>query len=567
MDSKSTLIGGSNILANVGSFLNLVQHRFASHCCETLFLKAAPIVTSELIAPPEAEGQVGVGEVYVSMENLFLYACNEFEGNLGYLMTDQFASHPIRVLLIVLSGMPLSTSSSKSLLQSKKKENVTVSGNTATAKEMETQTRSVPDAFQSTINGMISGMIHGLNTTNLRALANHPISNPILQLLLEIELGQFGKHNAKIEDSLFRKLLPDDPLTKDTESAAFVNSLIYDTIGSRLLETVVVHAPGKTFKALYKCSFGEQLGTLAKNETAAFVVTRIIERLNKDDLQVAVDHILPQIATLIERSRTTVIKTLIDRCRVRQLDLQPISGALERAHGTDSGITDDWLTKMLKFEETSKDDMAEDRKNRLQNQDSSRVHASLLAQCMLETPGPLRQLITESILSTDTPVIIRIAKDRTASRVIQSALVCLDDDTKFRRVFVPGLYSHIKYLATDPVASHVVDSLWGATTRLTFMRERIARELAEHETAVRESIPGKAVWRNWKMDLYKRRRKDWSSEVKGHGASVKSSIELARERFAAGKAGNHRKRFRAKPQTNSNVNSIPLNAPTIQGEA
>ncbi len=33
-----------------GNFAHLVQHRFASHCCEALFIQSAPIVTEELTA-------------------------------------------------------------------------------------------------------------------------------------------------------------------------------------------------------------------------------------------------------------------------------------------------------------------------------------------------------------------------------------------------------------------------------------------------------------------------------------------------------------------------------------
>ena len=54
--------------------------------------------------------------IYVSMEDLYLYTLNEFEGYLGYLMTDKFASHVLRVLLIVLAGLPLPQQSSRSLL-------------------------------------------------------------------------------------------------------------------------------------------------------------------------------------------------------------------------------------------------------------------------------------------------------------------------------------------------------------------------------------------------------------------------------------------------------------------
>ena len=561
MDSNSSSVRYLECLADDDdSFLNLVQHRFASHCCEALFLQAAPLVTSELLASPD-EAKSNNGEIYVSMENLLLYTCNELEENLGYLMTDQFASHPLRVLLVVLSGMPLLTTTATSVMRSKKKEHVTVTGESAVSIEEHSKHRPVPAAFRTAVDKMVAGIVTGLDTTNVRALATHPLANPVLQLLLEIELKGSGKQNAKESNSLLRNLLPDDPLVEGTDSAAFINSLVYDTIGSRLLEVIITHAPGKIFKALYKCSFGAKLGNLAKNDIAAFVVVKIIERLNRDDLQNAIESILPHIGILIERSRTAVIKTLIDRCRIREVDPTRIAERLETAYGPEPSTS---LITMLNVTEPSDNGMAEERKQRIDSQDNSKVHGSLLAQCMLESPGPLRELITDALLATDISKIIAIAKNRTSSRVLQVALTCPDQVPRFRRIFIPRLYSHIADLAVDPVASHVIDALWDASSDLKFIRERLADELAQNEASLRASIPGRAVWRNWKMDLYKTRRKDWMDDAKGGGQDkpAKSGIELARERFARKKAGGggggQYKSSRVKAKRSTGVNNIPL---------
>ena len=503
----------------------------------------------------------GSGDVYVSMENLFLYTINELEGNLGYLMTDQFASHPLRVLLVVLSGMPLPTADSTSLLQSKKKEHVSITGGKAAHNEGMSKSRTVPDSFYAAVDKMIARTVAGLDTSNLRALAMHPIANPVLQLLLELELTMSGKQCVKDPKSLFRKLLPDDSLEEGTESTSFINGLIYDTIGSRLLEVIVTHAPGKTFKALYKSSFGEKLGTLAKNEIAAFVVIRIIERLNKEDLQSAIDQLSPHIETLIKRSRTSVIETLIRRCRIRQIDTQPISAALEKAYGEEPS---ERLMTMLKVTAHPADGMAEDRRKQLDAQDSTKAHGSLLAQCMLDSPGPLRELITDGLLAMETPMLLNMAKDRTASRVLQNALTCSEQSQKFRRVLIPRFYSHVTNLAVDAVASHVVDSLWYASEGLIFIREKIAEEFAQNEIQLRTSIPGRAVWRNWKMDIYQTRRKEWLNSAKGADGPAKTSIELARERFAANGSTRPQKPSKLKVQSASGANRIPQKLAAVQ---
>ena len=569
MDSEFAPSDIQGDASDVHSFLHLVQHRFASHCCEALFLQAAPIVNQELIAPLDERTQSqDDGDVYVSMENLFLYTLNELEGNLGYLMSDQFASHPLRILLVVLSGMPIAAASSSSVLQSKKKEHISVTGGKAMLTEEKLETRVVPDSFHTAVEKMMAGAVAGLDTRYLRVLATHPIANPVLQLLLELEFTRSGKQSAKDSKSLFRRLVPNDTLEEGSESASFINSLVYDTIGSRLLEVIIANVPGKAFKALYNKSFRDRIGTFAKNEVAAFVVIKIIERLNKEDLVTAMDEICPQIGTLIKRSRTSVVKTLIERCRVRDLDTSSILNGLKEVYGEGSS---ERLIKMLKVSTETQNGMSEDRRRQIESRDNVKIHGSLLAQCMLEAPGTLREYICEDLLATETPLLIIISKDRTASRVLQSALTCPEQTPKFRRLLIPRFYGHVEDLAVDPVASHVVDSIWEATKDLIFIRERIADELAKHESALRASISGRFVWRNWKMDIYKTRKNEWLSDAKGQRPNrekvAKTGIELARERFATGKTRQQHKRPRGRKDSNTGANSIPRGTATIQGKA
>ena len=495
------------------------------------------------------------------MENLFLYTLNELEGNIGYLMTDRFASHALRVLLVVLSGQPLANTATTSLLQSKKKEKIDVTGLTKPSNSG-LQARTVPDSFHEAVDKVISGTVSGLDTTYVRALATHPVGNPVLQLLIELELSKSGKKKAKDTDSLFRKLLPDDPPEEGTDSASFINGLLYDAVGSRLLETIIRFAPGKTFKTIYRSLFKDRLGSLARNEIAGFVIIRVLERLSKEDLDEAVTQIRPQIGSLVERSRTTVIKTLIERCAVRGLDTNPVADALMEAYGDEPPAR---LSNMLKLSITGNEGMPKERQLQVEAKDAGKLHGSLLAQAMLEMPGPSREMISESLLAMDTSTLVVMAKDRTATHVLQRSLTCSGQSNTFCRKILQKFLGHMADLAMDAVASHVVDAFWTASEGLQFIRERMVEELLEKEAALKESCSGRAVWRNWMMDLYKRRKSEWiskaksahdtpdlSSKVGTKSQSIpKSGIELARERFAAAKAGKS-KNSRAAVSTGAN---------------
>lgn len=484
-----------------------MQHRFASHCCEALFIQAAPAVSQEM-----AKGDIPANpdEEYVSMENLFLYTLDELAGYLGYLMTDRFASHVLRVLLIILAGMPLEKPQEKQTVQSKRKEKISVTGAEKLV-ERTLEKRTVPQSFIDALGKVINDSVVGLDSANLRSLAEHPTGNPTLQLLLQLELSQFGKSRAKDETSIIRRLLPDDPIVDGTESASFINGLVYSPIGSRLLETIIQYAPGKMFKAIYGEFFKARMGSLARNETAAYVAAKVMERLSKEDLQDAMSQIIEKIPNLVERNRTAIIKTLIERCAARGVDTKPIKEALESAYSGPHGFD---IFQMLKLHESAPEEK-EKKKDKKKAEPlpvashPEKVHGSLLAQAMMEVSGPLGNMIFDSIAKLPAPLIQQIARDPIASRTLQAALMSPQATVIFRRKAIQQFYGHVGELALDPAGSRVIDAVWQGTAGLAFIRERIAEELAENEASLRESLVGRAVWRNWKMDLYKRRRNDW----------------------------------------------------------
>ncbi|KAF2623430.1 ARM repeat-containing protein [Macroventuria anomochaeta] len=489
-------------------FLHLVQHRFASHCCEALFIQAAPVVTQELANPDLALApSTDPDAVIVSMENLFLLTLAELNEHLGYLMTDRFASHVLRVLVVILSGSPLEKQN-KSAMQSKRKEKVGVAG--AEKTELALEHRAIPKSFEEALEKVIDKSVSGLDSNYLRTLSTHPLGNPTLQMLLKLELKHFGKSRAKDEKSIIHKLLPDDPIAEGTESASFVNGLVYDPIGSRLLETIIENAPGKLFKAIYSEFFKERMGSLARNEIAGYVAGKILERLGKEDLVDAMHQIVDQIPNLVERNRTAIIKTLIERCAVRDVDTLPISKQLELAYSGPNGFE---ISRILKLGDPQLEDGKTNAKAHGKSDHSpEKVHGSLLAQTMMMVDGPLGNLIFDSLANLSQKLALNLARDPTASRTLQAALNYSHGSVIFRRKMIQQFYGHVGELALDPAASRVIDAIWEGTHGLAFIRERIAEELAENESALRESFVGRAVWRNWRMDLYKRKRVDWVTQ-------------------------------------------------------
>lgn len=547
----------------LGHFLHLVQHRFASHCCETLFIHAAPAVMQKASRSQSKKSNEGgeedaEAESDLSLADMFMTVIEELEGNWGYLLTERFASHTIRVLLLVLAGEPVDVTSTDSVVASRKKERLGVTAASTQEESAQTQKRSVPESFEPALKKIMTDMVSGLDDTYLRALATQPVGNPVLQVMLFLELSHFGKSSAKDPKSILRRLVPDESFEEGTDSATFIRGLLYDPVGSRLVETMVRHMPGKVFKNLYKNNIRDRIGSLSRNSTAGYVVLRTLERLGKDDLQNAMDLIIPEVPGLIERSRLIVPRVLIERCVVRHVDTKPFARALKEAYDKDPTAR---LRQMLRLDEPTEEKAQDDEDQEMEDADdegkkqhkkapaggssassAEKLHGSLLAQAMLSVPGPLSELVQSSLLAQSSEVILQLARSPTASRVIQQALTHPTSSTQFRRQFTSRFQGHLVELSQDNSGSRVVDALWEATKDIFFVKERMAQELAGSEMTLRDSFIGRAVWRNWFMDLYKRRRGEWTARAKGidrqpsnegTGERPKSKIELARERFAA----------------------------------
>ena len=552
---------------DLNSFIHLVTHRFASHCCEALFIRAAPSVTEELLAPDsmkqdDNKPQSEKNETSAPMETLYLYTLAELEGNVGYLLTDRFASHVLRVLLLVLSGEPIDSASTKHLLQSKRKEMNSVQGAGLVNVQSLDKQRSVPDSFSEALEDLIADSIAGLDTEKLRALATHPNGNPTLQLLMKLELRHYGKQRARNETSIIRTLLPDDPINAESGSAIFINGLVYDPIGSHLVENIVEHAPGKMFKSLYSEFFKERLAQHARSEIAGYVVCRILERLGYDDLLEAHEILVPTISDLLRKGRTMVVRTLVERCTVRDIDTQAIAVQVDATWHGPEGFE---IKTLLKFDQ-GRDDHTMTPHDSVQSSASEaaeaffvrssepmKVHFNILGQAMLLVPGSLSALVLDSLVALDPGTLINMAKDRIVSRTIQAALTSKNASMIATRKLIQHFYGHMGEMALDTAASHVVDCIWEGTHGLAFIRERVAEELAENEGQLRESSCGRAVWKNWKMDLYKRRRADWVRQSKNKASNdgfqsfaeldahkekngiAKTPLQLARERHARDK--------------------------------
>ncbi|KAH8173899.1 nucleolar protein 9 [Sarocladium implicatum] len=519
-------------------FLSLVQHRFASHCCEALFLRSAGAVTQELagfILDTKGAGADGDNEPEQSMENLFLATLDELEGSLGHLITDRFASHTLRVLLLVLSGRPLDDAAAKTLLKSKKKEKISVAGSAA-ADEQNHGLRAVPGSFTSAIQKIIQDSTSGLDATSLRVLATHPIGNPTLQLLLDLDLTlskSSSKDKEKEKDestqpTLLFQFLPGAPKTladESSEASTFINAMIYDQIGSRLIETLITHAPGKIFKSLKDNIFLPRIHGYVRNDTSCYSAIRLLNRLSKDDLVTAMEKIEPSIPQLVAKERYNVVKTLFERCSVRGLndEIKKLMKGLREGCGSEPA--DLVMTLCCLKEKEKKKDAEQLRRNEYAIQS----HGAQILTTLLSIPGPSKG-VQESLLALPAENLLAVATTSMPTvTILTTALSLPSPNPAFHKRIVSTLLPATPELATSQFGHNYLNAIIevpskGRERSIPFhMKEAIMAKLSEHESEMRDCWMGRSVWRNWKGDTWKTRLGDWKAWARELDAQVEAS--------------------------------------------
>lgn len=525
--------------AFAGHFYTLTTHRFASHCCEKLFLQSAPGVTREmgdgsLEMKSLAEGAEADETPPVSMEELFLLTLDELELQLPSLMTDRFGSHAIRVLLMILSGRPLDRLS-KSLLHSRKKENITVHGASAVAEDTGDQIRAVPSSFATAVRKIISDTTAATDAMALRVLAKHPTGNPVLQLLLELDMQHSRdiKHRGDTSVSggqavtLLGKMLPDAPSSlsdSSSEASEFVHAALYDPIASRLLETIITHGPAKVFKALYSTTFATRVPSLLRNEVASYPALRVLGRLSKEDLIDVTKKCLAEVPSYVERRRFNVLTTLFARCDARGAtqELDQLVKAVATACGGDWKCL---VPKLCLLEERA-DSAKQPMQQNSTDKSLTPSHGCQLLLTMLSVAGEAPAAVQQSLLSLTQDQLVRMAKHLyPTANVLVRAFSTPSRSSNFHKLLAGALAHNALELATSPIGQHVLNAVIstpckGSDKSVPFhIKEIVISKLAEHEPELRESWAGRNIWRSWKGDWFVHRRADWTRWVKTMVAS------------------------------------------------
>lgn len=520
MESDETQLKGIFKALN-GFYFNIACHKYSSHVLETLLVRGAAQVEKELLTPDFADGS-GEGEYeqeFVTMESLFLFLINELQPNLKFMVNHQYASHVLRVLILVLSSKTLpSTWENRSTLRSKKSK---IARKMIEIKDNDNYNRvfKTPDSFKVSLRSMLSeiytGFTHGVpqgaqyfsevsiaDIMKFREVCVDKIGSPVVQLIIQVE-GIFDR------DRSFWHLVFCNSEEKDPKEESFVEYLLSDAVGSHFLQNVLSSTRLKYVERLYRLYMKDRIAKLAKRDTtAAFVLQALLKVMKPNEVKEIMTDLVPDLSVLLNSNmdfgteiidasirtdnylREEIIEQLLKKYYPRESsDKNILESCLLLSSSTLGNTRDDWPT-------------AEERRR------------SLFLEKLIDYDDCFLNSTIDSMLSLPAERLLQMPYHGVFSHVVEHVLQVKRVEIIKRKLLLNVLCTDIVNMSCNAYGSHIVDKLWVFTAKLAMYKERIATALCAESVKVKNSVYGRQVWKNWSLELFVRKRYDWKRIVK-----------------------------------------------------
>lgn len=521
-----------------GHFPALAHHKYSSHVLETLLVRSAALLEKELVNEAKGEDDGEEDTVSSTMESMFLEMTQLLEPYYHSMIEHQYASHVLRVIMLVLSAKELpSTTMANSTLRSKKSK---IARKMIEIKDNEDFNREyqVPPSFKEQLKIVLAALTAKLDTQKARELAVHKVASPVIQLCLKLE-GIIDR-----ERPLWHLLFLQEKLGADTKEQGFVEYLLSDPVGSHFLESIIKtdSIRLKYVERLYKLYMRDRVLKLAKRATTGvYIIQAFLFTLKPAEVEHILDELIPELSNLISISQNqnidlgkSIIDASLNRGNYRRDELisqlflkfapnynvedpsdattsEFFENVLQLAGSTLGNTRDDWPT-------------AEERRR------------SLFLEKLMDYDYSFIICAWFNCMALPQERFIQMCLHGVFSHVIEHALVvkpAAEGEPKnimiMRKKFLNLFQGLIFTLSCNSYGSHIVDKLWDFTIFLPMYKDRIATELRANSQKVKDSTYGRLVWKNWSMELFERKKYDWKTLVKTQEQIYHGELEVAAE--------------------------------------
>ncbi|KAJ2024516.1 Nucleolar protein 9 [Coemansia sp. S85] len=503
--------------------IRLVVHRFSSHTIQTLLLLSAVALEREMrgevcdfadTGDDEAGGPQAVRTALPTFEELILGLAKTLAPQWSYLMANEYASHILRVLLLVLAGSPIEDQSNpKSSIKSKRSVKYMEDRNPQPAHHRSLASkRAVPSSFGPALTELLQTVSNEMGDLAARGFTSTTIGGTVLQSMLEL---QAERASIEYPGSLLDKCLMGLISAKDSSDAsnarrdAYIKMMIEDVAGSHFLQMVMKLCSSELLQKFYDSYFRGNLKALAFHPISNFVVQSLFSNVKSErQLKSMIEGVAPMVGDLLFKNRPGVVRALVDSCVRLESGYLEIVNALYSGLGAKSVAERNELINLLAFLITYAE-FANSDYNRLQ----FKIQGSLIIQAMLQFPSDGLEPLMESYFSQDPEKIFTWCKDPSGSRIIEAILKSKQVPANSKRRVLEQYLGRYAELAMDRCGSHIAEACWEAAD--IQLKEKILREFIKRETQLQDNQFGRFMLRNFRLEQYKRKSSEWRERERG----------------------------------------------------
>ncbi|KAI9492112.1 armadillo-type protein [Zychaea mexicana] len=538
-----------------GRSVELFSHQWGSHVCQTLLTLSADAITKEVNDPDtdmkdDDSQKEGEQQELRSMQQLVLDMCQDIKPELGALISQQYASHPIRVLLCLLAGKRVDEEGAdRGRFRSKKSGKYRQAHNSnglGKRSGKDNAPPKVPQSFTIMLRELISDLATKSSDTEMRVFAVSKVASPVLQLLLEMEQSFNDKEGEKIIAALLDRILWDVATGKDTDASvvaqrtSWFETMIRDQGGSRLLQVILKVAPASVHNKLYEKHLKGKLAKYSQHPLANFVVQTLVSTArSQEQFTDMCQELQSSFGPLLKNNKHGVIRSVVEASAKLNTQQTQVIKWLREAFGIESDEDQKLfvlcLMRMTRIENVR--DLSDKEKS-----DTRAFHlqGSLIMQDIMKMNEGHNKHIVTSFLSQKPDTTLPWCFSPQASRAFEAMLASEYVGGKVKKKIIKNLQGHYVQIAKDKFGSHILDRIW-AVAEIN-VKEQIVAELLKRERELAEHPMGKCVLWTVRIELYKRRHDEWVEREKGLEKKKELFKDILGDGFAAGGKPNKKRK-------------------------
>lgn len=492
-----------------GNFVTLSYHRYGSHVLQALFYAVQRTVNAGTTSDSASTEQ----GVLRSLPDIMADMYEEMEANLVPMLTDVFATHMLRSIIALFSGVSIPSlddmrSKRSAKYRSKERQKAMVDESfTAPSNEP----MHVPPAFLALLYRLYAHMRENLAEDDMHRLVPEATAAPTLSLLLRLEAGLAdGKSSmAYRNDSMASCIL--GPLDQRTD---FMESALRDAVATHVLQSALQGASQERLVHFWHTYIHGRVAKLGAHPCANYVVATSLQLLPADTTLAEAIHELGKAGDqLVKNQVTGVLQTAVDRSVQIGAYAADVMQAVQAAFRFNEDASKDDVAKFVPAvlslhtlkAYTHVQDAPQKRKRDDDNQRMT-TQGSILLQRIAQLPAPHQAWLYESLCTDDLGSWCRSS---TAAHVVIAALTSKAASFAQRRMLIRAIMPMLLDLCDDAWGSRVADALWLSADGFT--KEKMAQLVIKHEKRLLASTYGRFFVRRLRLGVYRKNVDEWKA--------------------------------------------------------